>query len=52
MSELPISIAFYQNSPGNVKKYVLKHEIPVFKRDKQQDRNTENPKVKFDKKLY
>ena len=45
-------LPFTKNSPGNVKESVLKHEIPVFKRDKQQDRNTENPKAKFDKKLY
>ena len=48
----PNQLPFTKNSSGNVKKSILKHEIGVFKRDKIQERYTENPKVKFYKKLY
>ena len=42
-----------KNSYGNAKNLYSNMRIPVFKRDtKQKDHNTENSKVKFDKKLH
>ena len=53
MFKLPKSIVFYQNFLRQCKKNLYSNmKIPVFKRDTKQEGDTENSKLKFDKKLY